>query len=146
MSNAAAMPHPFRWAVLAGVWLMYFSFGLCVASTAPLVAEIARDLEIGFTAMGAVLGAWQLVYIAAALPLGAVLDRIGVGLGLTLGAGVMALSMFLRGAAGGEATLFLAVAIFGFGGPIVSIGAPKLIALWFTGPDRGMAMGMYMTG
>ena len=146
MSDAAAMPHPFRWAVLAGVWLMYFSFGLSVASTAPLVAEIARDLDAGFTAMGAVLGAWQLVYIAAALPLGALLDRIGVGLGLTLAAGIMSLSMVLRGAAGGEATLFLAVAIFGLGGPIVSIGAPKLIALWFTGADRGMAMGIYMTG
>lgn len=147
MSDAAAIvPHPFRWAVLAGVWLMYFSFGLCVASTAPLVAEIAGDLKTGFAAMGAVLGAWQLVYIIAALPLGAVLDRIGVGLGLTLAAVIMALSMFLRGAAGSELELFLAVALFGLGGPIVSVGAPKLIALWFTGADRGMAMGVYMTG
>jgi cyanate permease len=146
MTDRAAAPRALRWAVLAGVWLMYFSFGICVASTAPLVSEIARDVGAGFTVMGAVLGAWQLVYIAAALPLGALLDRIGVGPGLALAAGVMALSMFLRGAAVDGTTLFLAVAIFGLGGPIVSIGAPKIIALWFSGPDRGMAMGIYMTG
>ena len=146
MSNPSAPPHPYRWAVLGGVWLMYFSFGVCVASTGPLVAVIASDLGTSYTAMGAVLGAWQLVYIAAALPLGALLDRIGVALGLTLSAGVMAASLFLRGAAGDGTELFLAVALFGLGGPLVSIGAPKLIALWFQGPDRGMAMGIYITG
>lgn len=146
MTDAAATPHPYRWAVLGGVWLMYFTFGICAASLAPLVGDISRDLGASFTAMGAVLGAWQLVYIAAALPLGALLDRIGVGLGLTLSAGVMAVSMLLRGAAGGETALFAAVALFGLGGPIVSIGAPKLIALWFSGPDRGLAMGIYITG
>lgn len=125
---------------------MYFSFGLCIASTGPLVDVIAHDLGTSYTAMGAVLGAWQLVYIAAALPLGAALDRIGVALGLTLSAGIMAASMLLRGAAGDETDLFLAVALFGLGGPIISVGAPKLIALWFEGPDRGMAMGIYITG
>jgi cyanate permease len=42
--------------------------------------------------------------------------------------------------------LFIGVAVFGIGGPLVSIGAPKLIALWFSGASRGMAMGIYMTG
>ncbi len=36
--------------------------------------------------------------------------------------------------------------LFGLGGPIVSAGAPKVIAHWFTGPDRGFAMGVYLTG
>lgn len=139
-------PHPYRWAVLFGVWLMYFSFGLCIASMGPLVKEISTDLGVSRTAMGAVLGAWQLTYIAAALPLGAALDRIGVAGGLLLSAGVMALSLCLRGVATGDLTLFLGVAVFGVGGPLVSIGAPKLIALWFAGANRGMAMGVYMTG
>jgi cyanate permease len=29
---------------------------------------------------------------------------------------------------------------------MISIGAPKLIALWFHGPERGMAMGIYISG
>ncbi len=139
-------PHPYRWAVLFGVWLMYASFGLSISSMAPLVAEMSADLGVSRTAMGTVLGAWQLTYIAAALPLGALLDRIGVARGLMISALVMAGSLCLRGLATGELTLFAAVAVFGVGGPLVSIGAPKLIALWFAGASRGMAMGVYMTG
>ena len=75
--------------VLFGVWLIYFSFGLCIASMGPLVTEIAVDLDASRSSMGAVLGAWQLTYIAAALPLGAALDRIGVAKGLVLSAAVM---------------------------------------------------------
>ncbi len=52
-------PHPYRWIVLFGVWLMYFSFGLCIASMAPLVTEIAADLGASRSGMGATLGAWQ---------------------------------------------------------------------------------------
>ena len=144
MSNPEASP--LRWGVLFGVWLIYFAFGLMIASTAPLVGPITRDLGIGHGAMGAVLGAWQLIYIASALPLGAALDRIGVGLGLTLSAVIMAASGFLRAWSGDETMLFAAVAIFGLGGPMISVGAPKMIALWFTGAGRGMAMGIYMTG
>ncbi|MEM1161341.1 MAG: MFS transporter [Pseudomonadota bacterium] len=148
MSQPAAdpAPHPYRWAVLFGVWLMYFSFGLSIASMAPMVTEIAEDLGTSLGAMGAVLGAWQLCYIAAALPLGALLDRIGVARGLMASACVMAFSLACRGLAGSEWQLFAAVAVFGLGGPLISIGAPKLIALWFSGASRGMAMGIYMTG
>lgn len=138
--------HLYRWAVLFGLWLMYCSFGLSIASLAPLVGRISTDLSITYGSMGAILGAWQLIYIGAALPLGALLDRIGVGIGLTVSAGIMALSLAARGSAVDETTLFLAVAMFGLGGPMISIGAPKLIALWFEGADRGMAMGIYITG
>ena len=139
-------PHPYRWAVLFGVWLMYFSFGLSITSMAPLVAEITTDLGMSNSAMGRILGAWQLTYILAALPLGALMDRTGVAVGMLFAGCIMALSLAMRGMAGSETWLFVAVALFGLGGPLMSIGAPKLIALWFHGADRGMAMGIYMTG
>ena len=146
MSTDSDTPHPYRWVVLFGVWLIYFSFGLCIASMAPLVKEIRTDLEISNSTIGMILGAWQLTYIAAALPLGALMDRTGVALGLLVSAIIMAGSLFARGSADSEIMLFLAVAAFGLGGPLISIGAPKLVALWFTGASRGMAMGIYMTG
>ena len=58
---------------------------------------------------------------------------------------MIALSVVLRSQAVGYASLFLAVALFGLGGPLVSVGAPKTISLWFEGNGRGMAMGIYMT-
>jgi cyanate permease len=135
-----------RWLLLAGVWLIYFCFGMTVASIAPLVTPIGRELGIGNALMGAVLGAWPLVYIAAALPAGVLLDRIGVRAGLLLAALFMTLSLAARGLAQEPWQLLLAVALFGIGGPMISIGAPKAIARLFPGASRGTAMGIYMTG
>ena len=59
---------------------------------------------------------------------------------------VIALSAAARGLADDQVSLFFAVALFGIGGPLISIGAPKLVSLWFEGPDRGLAMGIYITG
>ena len=42
--------------------------------------------------------------------------------------------------------MFVAVGLFGIGGPLVSIGAPKAIAQWFQGAERGFAIGVYITG
>jgi cyanate permease len=59
---------------------------------------------------------------------------------------IIGLSGALRGLAAGNLSLFLAVGVFGLGGPLLSIGAPKLISLWFEGEERGFAMGIYITG
>jgi cyanate permease len=147
-SPAIAGPAPdrFRWVVLAGVWLIYATFGVVAVSLAPIVPLIMRDLAIGHTMMGAIFGAWQLVFIFAAIPCGALLDKIGVRRGLLLGALTVALSAAMRGLATDDLMMLGAVAVFGIGGPIVSTGAPKVISEWFKGPERGFAMGIYITG
>lgn len=96
--------------------------------------------------MGSILGAWQLVYIGAAIPLGVALDRIGPRRALFAATLIIALSGALRATADDHLSLFLAVALFGMGGPLISIGAPKLVAVWFDSRERGLAMGLYATG
>ncbi|MGE4218452.1 MAG: CynX/NimT family MFS transporter [Alphaproteobacteria bacterium] len=139
-------PHPVRWLMLAGVWLLYFCFGVTSTGLAPLVAPIVRDLGISHTEMGTVLGAWQLVYIVSAVPCGTMLDRLGPRRALFVGSLLIALSGLLRSLSVDFWSLFLAVAVFGLGGPIVSAGAPKVVSLWFHGRERGLAMGIYITG
>lgn len=96
--------------------------------------------------MGAILGAWPLVYVLAAIPCGLFLDKIGLRVGLFTATLVIALSAILRSLADTPIEMLLAVAVFGIGGPLISVGAPKLIASTFTGKDRGLAMGLYVTG
>lgn len=148
MSTATHVPgrSRFRWAMLGLTWLLYVSFGLTVGSIPPLVKPIVADLGMTYAQMGLVLGAWQLVYIVTAYPLGLLVDRLGVRRSLGLGIFIMWLSLVLRGLSGDFVTLFLAVALFGVGGPIVSIGAPKMVSLWFQGHQRGLAAGVYTTG
>jgi MFS transporter, CP family, cyanate transporter len=138
--------HPVRWLVLLGVWLAYAAFGLTSVALAPLIGPVARDLALGHTAMGTVLGMWQAVYIVAAIPCGALLDRLGARRAIFLGAMIVAASGLLRALAVDFWTLCLAVGLFGVGGPLVSAGAPKVISAWFAGGARGLAMGIYITG
>ena len=86
----------FRWLVLAGVWLVYATFGMISVGLAPLVPYIMRDLAIGYTMMGAIFGAWQLVFIFAAVPSGALMDRIGVRRGILVGTMIIALSALIQ--------------------------------------------------
>ena len=132
--------------MLAGVWFCYMTFGLSMASLAPLVREIESDLDFSHSAMGTVLGAWQFVYIFAAIPCGILLDRIGTRWGLAIGALIIGLSGIFRGFAEEYIDLLIAVALFGLGGPLISAGAPKVVSERFEGKDRGLAMGIYITG
>jgi len=131
--------------MLAGLWLAYASFGLVLGAIPPLIGSVSRDLNLSRSAMGSVLGAWPLVYIAIAIPAGAVIDRFGLRRSLAVGIALIALSGLLRAVAVNYVTLFLAVAVFGLGGPFISVGAPKLISMWFDRKDRGTAMGIYLT-
>ena len=49
----------------------------------------------------------------------------------------------MRGFAQGQLTLLSAVAFFGLGGPLISVGAHKLISIWFNERERKLAMGIY---
>ena len=69
--NVAETPHPYRWAMLWGVWLLYFAFALAIASMAPLVYKLMADLNMHRGEMGTVLAAWQLTYIFCSVPCGA---------------------------------------------------------------------------
>jgi cyanate permease len=117
-----------------------------VASLAPLVPVIQADLQMSHSAMGSVMGAWQLVYIVAAIPCGMLLDRLGGRWALTLGVALVVLSGLGRAVAESYPALLLAVMLFGLGGPIISSGAPKIVTGIFQGSQRGLAMGIYMTG
>jgi len=144
--NATGIDSRYRWVMLGGVWFLYYCFGLILSSIAPLVAVIVEDLQMSLSSMGRVLGAWQFVFLFSAIPIGIAIDRFGLRVSLTIAALVIALSALLRGLAVDGATLWMAVAVFGLGGPIISIGAPKVIASWFGSRERGTAMGIYMPG
>ena len=86
-----------RWFLLAGVWGLYASFGLVATCLAPLVPLVESELSISHAAMGSVMGAWQFVYIAAAIPCGILLDRMWTTLHMTQKRYFALICMFLFG-------------------------------------------------
>ena len=103
------------------------------------------DLKMAYSEMGMILGSWQLVYTPVAIFAGIAMDRWGIRKTLFAGALIMALSEGLRYFATGFVTLLPMVALFGIGAPLISIGAPKTVSLWFKGKDRAAAVGIYTT-
>lgn len=141
-----AVQRPYRWVILILLWLLYASFGLVSRSIFPLITPILNDLYISYSEMGFILGSWQLTYILVALVAGTILDKWGVRKSIFAGALIIGLSASSRYYANGFLTMLAAVALFGVGGPMISIGGPKTISEWFIGPGRGIAVGIYTSG
>ena len=146
--SAGVPPHrqPYRWIILLLLWLLYFSFGVVIRAPSPLVTPILHDLRMTYGQRGFVLGSWQMTYIVFALCAGVIMDRWGIRRSIFFGALVIALSALLRSTSTGFLSLLFFVALFGIGGPMISIGCPKTIATWFQGKERGTAIGIYSTG
>ena len=108
-------PHPYRWTMLGGVWLLYFAFAIAIASMAPLVYRVMPDLGMHRGEMGTVLAAWQLTYIFCSVPCGGLLDRFGPRKTMFASILVIALSVLCRGFAWDYLTLLVAVMVFGLG-------------------------------
>ena len=135
-----------RWVLFAGVYAVYFAFGVVALSIPPLVGEVRADLGLSRFGMGLALGAWQLVYLGSAPPAGRLVDRLGVRRAIVIGGLVVIASGLLRAAAGNLLALWAAIALFGVGGPLISAGAPRAVALWFDDKrERRIAVGAYST-
>lgn len=132
--------------MLVLLWLLYICFGIVSRAIFPLVTPILNDLHMIYSQMGLILGSWQLTYIMMALVAGSILDQWGVRKTLFAGAIIIGLSSSLRYFANNSIALLIAVALFGVGGPMISIGGPKTISSWFRGPSRGAAIGLYTSG
>ncbi len=136
----------FRWIILSLAWLIYFSFGLIMSSFAPLITPIMNQINLTYTEVGIIGGAWQLIVIFCSYPFGLIVDRIGCWRSLVLGTIIISLSSILRASATNFLSLFIFVALFGFGGPFISIGLPKLVASWFNDDKKGIALGINISG
>ena len=141
-------PHqqPYRWVILALLWLVYFSFGMITRSPSPLVTPIVQDLQMSYGQMGFVLGSWQMTYIVLAIAAGVIMDRWGIRRSIFVGVLIIGLSCTLRSLSTGFYSFLIFVALVGVGGPMISIGCPKTISQWFKGKERATAIGIYTTG
>jgi cyanate permease len=146
LAQSQSDPGSYRWIILMLLWLLYTAFGMVTRSIFPLVTPILEDLHLSYSQMGIILGSWQLIYILVAMAAGTILDRWGIHKSIFMGAVIIGLSAALRCFVNGFETMLSAVALFGIGGPLISIGGPKTISELFQGKSRGTAIGIYTTG
>ena len=131
--------------IVSGIWFIYFCFGFSVASLSPLVHHITIDLSISYKKMGIILGSWQFVYVLFAIPAGYILDRTALNSTLFIASLIMSFSLVCRSLSENFSQLLFAVALFGLGGSLISVGVSKVTSVYFKGKSRAIIMGILMT-
>lgn len=135
-----------QWGMLVLAWMLYFCFSFTLASLYPIVGDVRADIGLSYAQVGIIFGGWQLVYLFAAIPVGILVDRFQPRRVLFVGTLIVAASQLGRSLSDSFPMLLLSVALLGLGGPVMSVGLPKVIAEAFTGSRRALASGIYITG
>jgi sugar phosphate permease len=124
--------------VVAGVINYIDRATLAVAN--PLIRE---DLGLSIADMGYLLSAFLWSYAFAQLPTGAMVDKLGPRILLTLGLSLWSLAQVLGGFVQGFAQFFGARILLGIGeAPQFPTGA-RVVRDWFNQRDRGLATGIF---
>ncbi|WP_190815650.1 MFS transporter [Saccharopolyspora pogona] len=105
--------------------------------------EIMRDFDISAAQMGIVSSAFLWTYAVLQMPIGSVIDKIGVRWVNRVGVTLWALASFLSAAAGGLGLVIIARLILGIGEAPSVPAAWKAIGQWFPKQERGTATAIF---
>ncbi len=105
--------------------------------------DIASDLRLSPTQMGALLSAFAWTYALCQLPVGILTDRVGPRLMLGAGMILWSLAQLVSGTVQGFGQFIAARAALGFGeSPMFTAGARACVD-WFPAKDRGLPLGLF---
>jgi len=131
-----------RWRILAALTFARTSMGFQFQSIAPLAPFVSGDLGLDNTQLGWLIGIYLLPGVVIALPGGLLGPRFGdkrvtlVGLALMTGGGIWLAS------AASFAEADAARVVSGIGAVILNVLLTKMVADWFEGKERLLAMSM----
>jgi len=104
---------------------------------------IRHDLGLSIADMGYLLSAFLWAYAFAQLPTGAMVDRLGPRLLLTLGLSLWSLAQLLGGLVRGFGEFFGARLLLGVGEAPQFPTCARVVRDWFNPRDRGVATGVF---
>ncbi len=111
-----------------------------------LFESIERDLGMSDLDAGWIASAYVLVFSLAALPFGVLSDLRSRRAVMAGGIALWSAFSCLAGLSQGFGSLFLTRALVGAGGAAAAAAAASLVADYFPGQRRALAMGIYMSG
>lgn len=145
-SSAAEREHPWRWVIIALVFLgtviNYFD-RLALPTLAP---ELRREFNLSNVDYAWIANAFLLVYALSMFVWGAVFDRVGNRLGMALAVTLWSVAQAGTAAARGVASFCGLRGLLGLGEAGNWPGATRTIAAWFPARQRALGMGIANTG
>jgi MFS family permease len=134
------MTLPQRWKILAALTFARASMGYQFQSVAAAAPVVAADLALDKAQLGWLIGIYLLPGVAIALPGGLLGARYGDKRVALAGLGLMTLGGLWLAFAGGFAEANVARFVAGAGAVILNVLFTKMVADWFDGKDRVLAM------
>jgi MFS transporter, DHA1 family, multidrug resistance protein len=123
-----------------------FTVALGYGIVAPSIPEFAREFGVSAAAAASVISIFALVRIAAALPAGRLVSRLGARPVMTAGILVVAASSVLAGFSRSFAALLILRGAGGLGSAMYSVGAQTLLLVSVPSGQRGRATGLFSGG
>jgi ACS family hexuronate transporter-like MFS transporter len=145
--DVSAKPPVSNWTTNLGVLAAAHAVG---AMTFPAVAAMAplirADLALSAMQVGFIVTAYSATQSIFGLPIGTVIDRIGVRRALVVANLMVAVGTLLMSFAGAFSAAVFALAVTGLGYGFVNPSTSKGVFDWFPAHRRGTAMGIKQTG
>jgi MFS family permease len=123
-----------------------FSVAVGFGMVAPAISVFARDFGASRAAAAAVISAFALARLVAALPGGRLVDRFGERRVMTTGIAIVAVSSALAGLAQDYTQLLVLRAAGGVGSALFTVSALSLLLRSVQPEQRGRASGLFTAG
>lgn len=137
--NARPRAGHLRWGIAvllgAGILINYFDRVNLTVATKP----IEQDFHLSATEMGVLLSAYLWTYVLLQIPVGALLDKIGVKWLMRVGTLLWSIASFMTAIVSGLGLVFIARLILGIGEAPAFPGSSKATGYWFPVRERGLA-------
>ena len=138
--------YPFRWVVLALMFLSLFAATIAMQCMPPLFSEITEQIPLTKAQMGTIMGVITLASLFFAPIGGALSDKLGARWAFGIAAIIVALSGAYRYVAGSVTDLIICMFLIGAGMAMYAPNLPKALGSWFSRKDLAMANGISISG
>jgi MFS family permease len=138
--------YPFRWVVLALLFLSLFVATLSMQCMPPLFSEIVEQIPLTKAQMGTIMGVLTLASLIFAPIGGALSDKLGSRWALGMSAVIVAVAGACRFFTGSATGLIICMLILGAGMAMYPPNLPKALGTWFPRKDLAMANGICISG
>ena len=122
------------WMILAALVLARVAFGYQFQTVATLATYLVSRFGLTYAQLGSLIGAYMLLGVFVALPLGLLGRRFGDRIVLGTGLALMTLGSCVSAWADAPAGIAAGRAVAGVGAVAMIVLQSKIIAEWFTGP------------
>ena len=138
--------YPFRWVVLALMFLSLFAATIAMQCMPPLFSEITEQIPLTKAQMGTIMGVITLASLFFAPIGGALSDKLGARWAFGIAAIIVALAGGFRYVAGSVNDLIVCMFLIGAGMAMYAPNLPKALGNWFPQKDLAMANGISISG